>query len=572
MKLFSKILIPSLSGLALLAGLSLIVSMSNLNRRGQDEIKDLRSIMMAEKTEKLKNLVEVAYHAVAGIHARSDLSTSEQQVAAKEIIKAIRFDKSNYIWINDMQPIMVMHPIKSDLDGKDLSTYKDPNGKKLFVEFVKVCARQKEGTVDYLWPKPGFEKPVPKLSYVKIFEPWGWVIGTGIYMEDVDAMVAEKEIKIENELSSQRNVMLLIALVVLGLCSVMLVWSIRKVTVPIGNTILMLKDIAQGEGDLTRRLEVRTADEVGELSKWFNLFVDKLQGIIKDIAGSVGTFSSSSAELSAISGKMSQGVLNVSGKSNTVSAAAEEMTTNMNTVAASMEQSATNTNMVASAVEEMSTTIGEIAKNAEKARAISDEATQKASGASANMDQLGNAANAIGKVVETITDISEQVNLLALNATIEAARAGDAGKGFAVVANEIKELAKQTAEATQDIKDKIEAIQGTTSTTVDQIVEITQVITNVNSVVTNIAAAVEQQSAATKEIAGNVTQASQGIQEVNENVNQSSSVSSEISKDIADVSVAMNEMSASSAQVNMSAQNLSSLSDQLKQMLDQFKY
>jgi methyl-accepting chemotaxis protein len=371
---------------------------------------------------------------------------------------------------------------------------------------------------------------------------------------------------------SIRNANILIAIIAGFLATALILVAARSIVRPINAAVAGLKDIAQGEGDLTMRLEVKSRDEVGELATWFNTFIDKLQGIIRDIAGGVETLSSSSTELSAISEQMTQGVQNVSDKSNNVSAAAEEMSANMNTVAAAMEQSATNTNMVASAAEEMSATIGEIAQNAEKARVISDEAALKATGASANMDQLGNAANAIGKVIETITDISEQVNLLALNATIEAARAGEAGKGFAVVANEIKELAKQTAGATQDIKDKIGAIQSTTSTTVDQIVEITRVITNVNSVVANIATAVEQQSAATKEIATNVTQASQGIQEVNENVNQSSSVSSEISRDVADVSVAMNEMSASSSQVSISAQDLSKLSEQLKQMVDQFRY
>ncbi|MGD9367009.1 MAG: methyl-accepting chemotaxis protein, partial [Desulfobacteraceae bacterium] len=329
---------------------------------------------------------------------------------------------------------------------------------------------------------------------------------------------------------------------------------------PVNAAVAGLKDIAQGEGDLTMRLSISSKDEVGELAKWFNVFIEKLQGLIKDISGGVETLSSSSTELSAISGQMSQGIQNVSDKSNTVSTAAEEMSGNMNTVSAAMEQSATNANMVASAAEEMSSTIGEIAQNAEKARIISDEANNKVNNASTNMDQLGRAADSIGKVVETITDISEQVNLLALNATIEAARAGEAGKGFAVVANEIKELAKQTAEATQDIKEKIEGIQGTTSTTVGQITEINQVIANVSSVVANIATAVEQQSAATKEIAGNVAQASQGIQEVNENVNQSSSVSSEISSEIAGVNVSMNEMATSSNQVNISAQELSQLS------------
>ncbi|BBO82979.1 methyl-accepting chemotaxis protein [Desulfosarcina ovata subsp. sediminis] len=296
-----------------------------------------------------------------------------------------------------------------------------------------------------------------------------------------------------------------------------------------------------------------------------------LRQMFTDINSGVETLTSSATELSAISEQMTQSIQSVSDKSNTVSTAAEEMSANMNNVAAAMEQSATNTNMVASASEEMSSTIGEIAQNAEKARGISDEAAQKSAGASTNMDQLGAAANSIGKVIETITDISEQVNLLALNATIEAARAGEAGKGFAVVANEIKDLAKQTAEATQNIKGEIEGIQGTTSMTVDQIIEITKVINEVNSVVANIAASVEQQSAATKEIATNVAQSSTGIQEVNENVNQSTMVSGEISQDIAEVSMSMNEMSTSSSQVNLSARELSKLSENLKQMVDQFK-
>ncbi len=368
-----------------------------------------------------------------------------------------------------------------------------------------------------------------------------------------------------------RNTNIIIALVAGLIVAVFVFFSARSIVRPINAAVAGLKDIAQGEGDLTMRLEASTKDEVGELARWFNTFIEKLQGIIKDITGGVETLSSSSTELSAISEQMTQSSQNVSDKATTVSAAAEEMSTNMNTVAAAMEQSATNTNMVATASEQMSATIGEIARNAEKARGISDEAAQKASSASTNMDQLGAAANAIGKVIETITDISEQINLLALNATIESARAGEAGKGFAVVANEIKELAKQTAEATQDIKEKIEGIQGTTSTTVGQISEIAQVINDVNDVVGTIATAVEEQSAATKDIATNVAQASDGIQEVNENINQSSTVSGEISCDIAEVSVSMNEMSTSSSQVNLSAQELSKLSEELKHMVEQFK-
>ncbi len=371
----------------------------------------------------------------------------------------------------------------------------------------------------------------------------------------------------------QSTLAVLITTILLGVVAgILLTWIIsRQFTRPINAMVEGLKDIAEGEGDLTKRLMEGSRDELGELATWFNTFMNKLQYLIKEITRGVETLSSSSNELSAISGQMSQGITNASEKANTVSASAEEMSANLNNVAAAMEQSATNTNMVASASEEMSATIGGVAQNAEKARGISDEAARKAVSASANMDELGNAANSIGKVVETITDISEQVNLLALNATIEAARAGEAGKGFAVVANEIKDLAKQTAEASQDIKNKIEGIQGTTATTVGQISEITQVITDVNDVVTKIAKAVEEQSVATSEIANNVAQVSTGIQEVNENINQSSAVSGEISSGIAGVSVSMNEMSTSSGRVNISAQKLSRLSESLKSMVGQFK-
>ena len=187
------------------------------------------------------------------------------------------------------------------------------------------------------------------------------------------------------------------------------------------------------------------------------------------------------------------------------------------------------------------------------------------------MNELGKAADQINKVTETITEISEQTNLLALNATIEAARAGEAGKGFAVVANEIKELAKQTAAATVDIKTKIPGVQEATGVTVKEINEIGEVITDVDKIVATIAAAVEEQTATTKEIAQNVHQASQGIAEVNENVAQSSTVSAEIASDIATVNSSANEMSQASGQVKVSAEELSGIADRLKEMMAKFK-
>jgi methyl-accepting chemotaxis protein len=464
---------------------------------------------------------------------------------SRRFIDTIKIGHTGYAYVVDKTGVLITHPDKSKIMKENISQH----------EFGKQMLALKTGLITY-----SYEGVKKKVAF-KTIEGQDWIVAVAVPESEVLAPV-----------KSLGQLNLLVSVAVIAFAAVMIFFITSTVVKPINRVVAGLRDAAEGEGDLTIRLAINSRDEVGELAKWFNVFIEKLQGIIKEMAGGVQTLSSSSTELSAISEQMTQGIQNVSEKSNTVSVAAEEMSANMNTVAAAMEQSATNTNMVATASEEMSSTIGEIARNAEKARGISNEAAHKAASASANMDQLGLAAKSIGKVIETITEISEQVNLLALNATIEAARAGDAGKGFAVVANEIKELAKQTAAATQDIKDKIGAIQGTTSMTVGQITEITQVITTVNEVVGNIATAVEQQSAATKEVATNVAQASRGIQEVNENVNQSSSVAGEISRDIAGVTVSMNEMSTSSSQVNLSAQELSQLSEHLKQMVDQFKF
>ncbi len=369
-----------------------------------------------------------------------------------------------------------------------------------------------------------------------------------------------------------RNASILIAVVFLGLLGILIFFMAGIVIVrPVNRVIDSLRDISEGDGDLTQRLEVTTNDELGKLAEVFNAFISKLQNMITDISSGVTTLSSSSTELSSISEQMSSSAGRTSEKSNTVSAATEEMTVNLSSISAAMEESSTNTNTVATASEQMNATINEIAKNAENARVISDQAVSKVNDSAEKMSKLGSAAKGIGEVVETITDISEQVNLLSLNATIEAARAGDAGKGFAVVANEIKDLANQTSKASMDIKEKIEDIQGSSTATLTGISEISDVINNVNEIVSTIATAVEEQSAATMEIAENINQASSGIQEVNENVNQSSTVADEIARDISDVSESATEMAERSDQVKLSSEDLSKLSEELRHMVNQFK-
>ncbi len=343
----------------------------------------------------------------------------------------------------------------------------------------------------------------------------------------------------------------------------------RMITRPIIRGVDFAKKMSGG--DFTGKLDIDQKDEVGMLAAALNDMTSNLRAMFKDIASGVDTLASSSTELSNISQSMSAGAEQTSGKSNTVAAASEEMSANMSSVAAASEEATTNVSTVASATEEMTATITEIAQNTERARGISAQAVSKSESASSRVDDLGKAAEEIGKVTEAITAISDQTNLLALNATIEAARAGEAGKGFAVVANEIKELAKQTTGATEEIRKEIGGIQGSIANTVTEIQEISQVIRDVNEIVSAIAAAVEEQSVTTRDIAENVAQAAQGIQEVSQNVSQSSAVAGQIAEDIAEVNQAATEISNSSAQVSLSSDELSNLAEQLRSAVSKFR-
>jgi methyl-accepting chemotaxis protein len=325
------------------------------------------------------------------------------------------------------------------------------------------------------------------------------------------------------------------------------------------------------EGDFRDTLDISSTDEMGNLANALNDMVSQLGHMFKDVISAVQTVSSASTELKSISEQMTVGAEQSSGKSEAVAAAAEQMSNNMNSVAAAMEEAATNIGLVATAAGQMTSTIDEIALSTEKAAHVTGKAVSEAQSAADKINELGHSAQEIGKVTETITDISEQTNLLALNATIEAARAGDAGKGFAVVASEIKDLANQTADATGDIRGKIEQIQRATEQSVAEIARVTEIINQVNDIVSTVAAAVEEQSVTTKKIADNVNQASGGIAEVNQNVSQTSSVAHEIAKDVAAVNTASGEMSSNSSRVNTSAHEMSKLADELNALVGQFK-
>ena len=459
-------------------------------------IKGQHSTLLSEKKQKARNLIEVPYSVLAGqyqLEQEGKISRSEAQGRALEIIRGMRYEGNNYFWINDEHPTMIMHPMKPELNGKDLTLFKDSSGKAMFVEFVSAAQAPEGGYVSYLWPKPGKDKPVDKLSFVKRFAPWGWVIGTGIYIDDVeDAWRGSAEI------AAGLALVCLIPLIAMS----MAIW--RSIFLRLNAVVERVKDVAEGEGDLTKRVEIATHDEIGELAKWFNVFMGRMQEMIRAIAETADQVAASSQELSATSQQ--------------ITANSEETTAQARVVSEAGGQVNTNLQTLASGAEEMNSTIGEIAKNATEAARVSSDAVAAAESANQTVSKLGDSSVEIGKVIEVITSIAQQTNLLALNATIEAARAGEAGKGFAVVANEVKELAKQTAKATEEIKQKIGAIRDHTSGAVTAIGGIKSVIDKVSHISAVIATAVEEQSATTSEMSRNVAEAALGASTISSNI------------------------------------------------------
>lgn len=481
--------------------------------------------MHAAKVLKTQHLVEAAHSILAQYEAEEKagrLSREAAQKAAVDSIKQMRYAGSEYFWIQDEQPAIVMHPIKPELDGKNVADVRDPAGKRLFVEFANTARGGAAGHVEYLWPKPGENTPVEKISYVKGFAPWRWIVGSGVYVNDVRAETFNSALQLGGQI-------LLVAIVLAGAATAVA----RGVTRPMSALTSSMTKLAGGDldADLAEGI-LQRRDEIGAMAGALQVFKETLiakraadQAVAEDarlkleraqrvaeatrsfeqaVGGIVDVVASASSELSAAAEAMSHSAA----QTNDRSAA----------VAAGSEQASANVQSVASAAEQLSASIHEIARQAMQSSRVSHEAEHEAGQMTSAVQGLAQMVESIGAIVRLITDIAGQTNMLALNATIEAARAGEAGRGFAVVASEVKALAEQTAKATAQISSQIAGVQEATGRTSDSIGRISATIVELNMSSTTIASAVEEQGATTKEIARNAQETSEATAEVAQNI------------------------------------------------------
>ncbi len=437
---------------------------------GLDSALALKRRLLEDREAKIKNLVEVAYGVIATYARAAEsgrTSVDEAKRLALEALRGLRYENNDYFWVNDMEPRMLMHPFVTDLEGKELATYKDPRGNALFLEMVAVVRRSGQGYVGYVWPRPGEREPVPKISYVKGYQPWGWIVGSGIYLDDVQAAYRA-------ELAKVAAVLAAITLLLGGLSVVLG----RSISARLAAAVAVADRLAAG--DLTARVGEHEATEIGVVLAAMDRMAGALAAMIAEIRAGADRMSALSAEITDISRHLADGT----------------------------SQQAAAFDEVTSAVAEMSQSLDETTRSARSTDEVASKAAQAATQSGSAVERMAQSMRRIAGGTAIVDELAYQTNLLALNAAIEAARAAEHGRGFAVVAGEVRKLAERSGGAARDISQ-------VASESVRSADEATKVLESIVPSISETSELVRGIHQATRTQSAGLTQISRAMEELN---------------------------------------------------------
>ncbi|ACY49985.1 MULTISPECIES: methyl-accepting chemotaxis protein [Vibrio] len=537
----NKLLLITLIPLLLITTLISVVYYINSSKSLEAELARDRQELIETKKKELQAYMMMGVTAIKPLYD-TDVNGSNKE-AAKEILKAMRFESDGYFFAYDSQGVNTLHAIKPSLEGKNLYDLKDENGVAVIAGLID-ASQKGDGFLYFSWHKPTIDAQAPKLGYAEYLSKWDWVLGTGVYIDDIDQQVAmHRELKTQ-ELKEHTLSAVLISVIGLIITSVLTSIVVSKGIQPLQHVAASLKDVAAGGGDLTARLKVESQDEVGEVAAAFNEFMDKLHPLMQDIHRSATTVQTVSQSLntqtSQASGQMQDHCLET-----------DKVVTAVTQMSMTAKEVASNTNATAQAIEDANSQVTEAQREVEQAIEGITELVMEIDSTSDAISELSLQTEKITKVLDVIGEIAEQTNLLALNAAIEAARAGEQGRGFAVVADEVRSLASRTQNSTHEIGDMLKQLQNGVSRavstmsvsqkrgvkTAEESALIQQSLSGVHHSIGTIrdmgiqtASAAEEQSAVAEDINQNLVAIQQIVNNINETLQHAESISTQLSQ------------------------------------------
>ncbi|WP_217519821.1 methyl-accepting chemotaxis protein [Vibrio metschnikovii] len=535
----TKLLLLTLIPLVLITGLMTMVNYWSNARALEQELTQYREQLVETRKAELQAYLMMGVTAVQSLY-ESDRN-GENQAAAKTLLKAMRFESDGYFFAYDSQGVNTLHAINPSLEGKNLYGLQDENGVPVIAGLIR-AAKSGDGFLYFSWHKPTINAQAPKLGYAEYLPKWDWVLGTGIYIDDIDAQVAQFQVLRQDQAKEQMWSTIGLSLVGLLITSIVVSVLVAKGVAPLQHVVASLQDVAAGEGDLTARLKVESQDEIGEVAKAFNAFMDKLHPMIKQLRESAQEVQLAAGELDIQTTQSNQ-------KMNSHCLETDKVVTAVTEMSATAREVANNTNATSQAIESANGQIRDAQHEVNSAIEGISELVREVNLTSDAIQDLSQRTDKITQVLNVIGEIAGQTNLLALNAAIEAARAGEQGRGFAVVADEVRSLASRTQNSTQEISEMLQSLhQGVSKAvesmntsqkrgekTAEESMHIKQSLAGISQAVGLIqdmgiqtASAAEQQSAVAEDINQNLVAIQHIVNQLSDNLQHSESISSRL--------------------------------------------